>query len=62
MPTKRAKGVDEKNGIISLVIMFTSRAMIIKMFKMVHFLYYLLMATNSCDSLCIYLSSRERRY
>ena len=37
----RAQRVDEKNGIIYLV-MFTPRVMVIKMSKMAHFLYFLL--------------------
>ena len=37
----RAQRVDEKNGIIYLV-MFTPRVMVIKMSKMAHFMYFLL--------------------
>ena len=36
----RARRVDEKNGIIFLVIMFTPGVMVIKMSKMAHFLYF----------------------
>ena len=39
--TNRAQTVDEKNGIIRLV-MFTHTAMVIKMSKMTHFMYILL--------------------
>ena len=43
MPTDRAQRVDVKNGVTSLFKMFTSRVMVIKMSKMAHFLYFLLM-------------------
>ena len=39
----RAQRVDTKNGVICLVILLTSRVMVIKMSKMAHFLYFLLM-------------------
>ena len=42
----RAQTVDEKNGIICLVIMFTLRVMVIKMSKMAHFLYFLLITAK----------------
>ena len=47
MPTDRTQRVGEKNGVIFLVIMLTSRAMVIKMSKMVHFLYFLLMTAKN---------------
>ena len=37
IPTDRAQRVDEKNGVICQVIMFTPRVMEIKMSKMAHF-------------------------
>ena len=40
-PTDRAKRVDEKNGVICLVIVFTPRFMVNKVSKMAHFLYFL---------------------
>ena len=43
----RAQRVDEKNGVICLVIMFTTGVMTIKMSKMVHFLYFLLMLVKT---------------
>ena len=43
----RAQKVDEKNGVICLVIMFTPRVMVIKMSKMAHFLYFLLMSDTN---------------
>ena len=43
----RAQRVDERNGVICLVIMFTPGAMVIKMPKMAHFLYFLLMAAKN---------------
>ena len=42
----RAQREDEGNGLICLVIMFTPRAMVIKMSRMAHFLYFLLTAKN----------------
>ena len=39
--TNRAVSVDEKNGVICLV-MVTPRVMVIKMSKMAHFMYFLL--------------------
>ena len=42
----RAQRVDEKNGIIYLV-MFTPRVMVIKMSKMAHFMYSLLDTTKN---------------
>ena len=38
----RAQRVDEKNGVIYLVIMSSSRVMVIKMSKMAQFLSFLL--------------------
>ena len=38
----RAQRLDEKNGVIGLVIKFTSRVMVIKMSGMAHFLHLLL--------------------
>ena len=37
IPTDKAQRVDGKNGVTCLVIMFTPRAMVIKMSKMAHF-------------------------
>ena len=41
MKKMTAERVEEKNGVSCLVIMITSRVMVIKMAKMVHFLYFL---------------------
>ena len=38
--------VDDKNGVICLVIVFTSAVMVIKMSKTAHFLFLLLMAAK----------------
>ena len=38
MPTDRAQRVDDKNGVICLVIMYTPGVMVIKMSKMAHLL------------------------
>ena len=43
----RAQKVDERNGFICLVFMFTLGDMMIKMPKMAHFLYFLLMAVKN---------------
>ena len=47
IPTDRVQREDEKNVIICLVIMFTYGVMIIKMSKMAHFLYFLLMIAKN---------------
>ena len=47
VPTDRAQSVAEKNGVICLVVMFTFRVMVMKMSKMVQFLYFLLMAAKN---------------
>ena len=47
----RAQRLDEKNGVICLVIMFTSRVIVIKTSKMDHFLYFLLMTATVSYSL-----------
>ena len=47
LPTDRAQRVDEKNGIICLVIMLASGVIVIIMSKMAHFLYFLLMPANN---------------
>ena len=44
---KRLERVDEKNGVICLVIMFTSGDMVIKMPKMTQLLYFLLMTARN---------------
>ena len=46
IPTDGAQRVYEKNGDIYLVIMFTSRVIVIKMSKMLHILYFLLMVAK----------------
>ena len=42
-----AQKVDEKNGILCLFIMFTPRVMLIKMSKIYHLLYFLLMTAKT---------------
>ena len=49
--TDRAQIGDEKNGVICLVIMFTSKVIVIKMSKMADFLYFLLMAAKNSQNL-----------
>ena len=52
IPTDGAQRADGKNGIICLVIMFTSQVTVIKMSKMAHFLYFLPMpAKNKSQSI-----------
>ena len=58
----RAQRLDEKNGVICLVIMFTSRVIVIKMSKMDHFLYFLLMTATVSYSLGKYWSAAETSY
>ena len=41
-----AQRKDEKNGVICLVVMFTPRVMVIKMSKITHFLYFLLITAK----------------
>ena len=59
LPTDTAQRVDEKNGIICLVIMLASGVMVIKMSKMAHFLYFLLMPANNQsqfgENICVQL-------
>ena len=45
IPTDRARRVDEKNGVICLVIIFISRVTVIKVSKIAHFLSSLLMTS-----------------
>ena len=45
IPTVRAQRIGEKID-ICLVVMFTPRLMVIKMSKIVHFLYFLLMTAK----------------
>ena len=47
IPTNRARRVDEKNGVIFLIIIFTPGVMVIKMLKMAYFLYFLLMTAKN---------------
>ena len=47
IPTDRAQIVDGKNGFVCPVITFTPRVMVIKMSKMAHFLYFLLMPAKN---------------
>ena len=46
-PMVRAQRLDEKNGVICLVIMFTARVMTIKMSKMAHFSNIMLMTAQN---------------
>ena len=49
--TDRAQIGDEKNEVICLVIMFTSKVIVIKMSKMADFLYFLPMAAKDIHDL-----------
>ena len=46
IPADRAQKLDGKNRVIYLFIMFTFIAMIIKMSKMAHFLYFQVLAVS----------------
>ena len=46
-PTERAKTVNEGNGVICLVLMFTLGVKHIKMLKMVHVLYFMLITAKN---------------
>ena len=46
IPTDRDQRVDERNGIICLVIIFNTKVMAIKMSKMAYFLSFLLMTAK----------------
>ena len=46
LSTDKAQRVNKKNGVICLHIIFTPRVMVIKMSKMGHFLYFLVMTTK----------------
>ena len=58
----RAQRVDEKNGVICLVIMFALGDMVMKMSKMAHFLYFLLIIAKSVAVWRKYLRASERLY
>ena len=47
IPTDNAQRVGGKNRFIWQVIMFTTQVMVIKMSKMAHFLYFLLMPAKN---------------
>ena len=46
-----AQRVDDSNGVTYLVIKLTFRVLVIKMSKMAHFLYFLLMTVKNSYSL-----------
>ena len=46
LKVKQTQRVDEKNGVICLVIIFTSRVMAFKMSEMANFIYFLLITAN----------------
>ena len=46
-----AQRVDDSNGVTYLVIKLTFRVLVIKMSKMAHFLYFLLMTVKNSHSL-----------
>ena len=51
----RAQRVDEKNGIICLVIMFTPRVMVFKMSEITNFLYFLLITAKNLSQFGQYI-------
>ena len=52
---QRAERVDEKNGVICLVIMFTSRVLAFKMSKMANYFCFILIAAKYQSQLGQYL-------
>ena len=58
----RAQRLDEKNGVIYLVIMFTSTDMVINMSKMAHFCIFRWLQQQKKTVLVKYLSASERSY
>ena len=58
IPTDRAQIVDEENGFICLVIMFTPRVMVLEMSKM----NFLLMPAKNRSQYMKYLRASERSY
>ena len=62
IPADRAQKLDGKNRVIYLFIMFTFIAMIIKMSKMAHFLYFQVLAAKKQSTSTIYYSPPERSY
>ena len=51
IPTSRTQRVDRKNGVICQVIMLAPQVMVIKMSKMAHYLYFLLMSAKNQSQL-----------
>ena len=47
IPTEQAQRVDSKNGVICPAVMFTPRAMVVKLSKLAYFLHFLLMAAKN---------------
>ena len=62
IPTDRAQRVDEKDGAICLVIMFTLRVMVIKMSKLAHFCISCWCKQKISHSFDKILSAPERSY
>ena len=60
IPTEKTQRADGKNGVICLYIIFTPRFFVIRMSKMVHFLYFLLM--RAVTVLAKFLNAFERSY
>ena len=62
IPTDRAQRINEKNKVICIFIMFTSRVMVIKISKMTHSLYFCWLKQKISHSLEKYLIASERSY
>ena len=63
MPTDSALRVNERNGVIFLVITFGPRVLVIKMSKMADFLYILLMKAKIKQSVWAkYLTASKRSH
>ena len=56
IPMDRSQKVDEKNDVICLVFVFIPGVMVIKMSRMTHFLYFLLITSHSLSKIfnCIW--------
>ena len=58
IPTEQAQRADSKNGVICPAVMFTPRAMVVKLSKLAYFLHFLVMAAKNIiyhwDIICLF--------
>ena len=57
----RTQKVGKKNGVICLVIMFTSGVMVVEMSKMAHFLYFLLTSAKNQSQLGLFSADDSKK-